>query len=148
MAVTPRAPSSTSRAGHGRGSSLTLGKMKRFLAILMTALLSSTSCFADALDQNAKATELKPPSYPAAELQRGVGGIATVVVRIDEKGALTVDRVMGSLHPFIAVAAATAKTWKFTPARRDGKPAPDVLEFIISFDAKKGVEVIGPLYRG
>src|SRR3954466_7305465 len=28
MAVTPRAPSSTRRASHGRGSSLTLGKMK------------------------------------------------------------------------------------------------------------------------
>ena len=47
MAVTSRAPSSTRRAGHGRGSSLTLAKMTSPLRLFLAALvvLTQAGCF-------------------------------------------------------------------------------------------------------
>src|SRR5215211_5060816 len=49
MAVTIRAPSSTARASHGRGSSLTLGNisMKLIIVVLFSLSLFPMRCVAD-----------------------------------------------------------------------------------------------------
>lgn len=120
--------------------------MYRYLIIFVITLCYSTQCLAVMLDQPAKAVELPPPSYPDAEKREGRGGLATVVIRVDENGSSSIERVMGSLYPFTAAAKSAAKNWKFTPAIRDRKPASFLLEFIVVFDPKKGVEILGPLF--
>ncbi len=103
-------------------------------------------CMAEMLDRPARAIEMPLPRYPESFKRDGRSGLATVVVRVDEKGISTVEQVMGSTTDFSFAAKAAVKNWKFTPAMRDRKPAVQRLEFIVIFDPKKGVEVLGPLF--
>ena len=100
------------------------------------------------MDAHAQARKLTPPSYPEADKKAGRSGVVTILLRIDEEGNATIDRVMG-LGPYGFLRAVTdvAQTWRFEPSRRDNRLVPDVLEFVVVFDSKDGVRILGPLYR-
>lgn len=123
--------------------------MNCFAVMLLLALAAVGTANAEMLDKNAKAIELAAPSYPAAEKQDRRSGVATVLIHVDAKGTATVEGVMSTLPSFGAAARAAASTWKFEPARQRGvTPVAQTFEFIVVFDAEKGVTMQGPLFRG
>lgn len=99
------------------------------------------------LDKPARPIELVPPAYPAAEKRDGQSGVATVVIHIDAKGVVTVEKVMSTYFSFGAAARAAASNWKFAPAKQKGvTPFAQTLEYIVVFDPEKGVTLQGPLF--
>jgi protein TonB len=64
----------------------------------------------------------QPPAYPAEAKAAGIEG--TVVVRfvVTEKGEVAQVQVVSGPPELIAVCLAAVKTWRFTPAIREGEP--------------------------
>jgi TonB family protein len=64
------------------------------------------------------------PQLSPIMLSQGItGGTLTVAIDVDAEGRLTDCLVLGYTHPaLVAPFEEALKTWKFTPARLDGKP--------------------------
>lgn len=69
--------------------------------------------------------ERTPPRYPSASRRMGEEGTVVLRVELDESGQVdTVQVQTGSGHARLDEAAvATVRTWRCTPAHRDGRPA-------------------------
>ncbi|MBI5901281.1 MAG: energy transducer TonB [Rhodocyclales bacterium] len=68
--------------------------------------------------------ERPAPGYPPLSRRMGEAGITVLKVELDERGQVVAASVAsGSAYPRLDEAAlAAVKTWRCTPARRDGRP--------------------------
>ena len=71
-----------------------------------------------------------PPSYPPTA--RG-SGVVIVEVEVDRNGVVGGTSVVGPSPGFDTVAVNTARSWRFDPARRQGRPVPSVAYLVFSF---------------
>lgn len=70
-----------------------------------------------------------PPRLAAVQLEAAPwntvsGGIAAYDVSIDEKGSVTSAEVVQDVAPYGALLGAALPSWRFEPAREDGRPVP------------------------
>jgi protein TonB len=75
------------------------------------------------------------PAYPPQAYAQGLEGRVVLEVQLDETGRVTTLRVwQGSgYRPFDDSAVATVRTWRFTPARREGKAVPYTIRVPVRF---------------
>jgi len=111
--------------------------MLRFLAALLAAMLLVTSIAGAQQPPPKAAPVLVPPKLlSAADVMypRGATGDATVIVivTVNVDGTVRAAEASEPNEPFSSVAASVARTWKFEPATRDGRPVA----------AKIGVEIV------
>lgn len=72
-----------------------------------------------------KATRSPDPTYPDIPSDAEPKGVVVMLVGIDTKGHVGLVHVLRSSNDaFQNSAVSTVRTWKFTPARKDGKPVP------------------------
>jgi TonB family protein len=72
-----------------------------------------------------KATKSPDPDYPQIPSDAESNGIVVMLVGINEKGHVDLVHVLrASNEAFQDSAVSTVKTWKFSPAKKDGKPVP------------------------
>jgi TonB family protein len=72
-----------------------------------------------------KATKSPDPDYPQIPSDAEPNGIVVMLVGINEKGHVELVHVLrASNDAFQNSAVSTVKTWKFSPAKRDGKAVP------------------------
>lgn len=75
------------------------------------------------------------PAYPVAALRRGMQGVVTLLVEVDQEGAVTRVRVLESSGHGILDRAAQdgVAAWRFTPATEGGQPVPGAARVPIRF---------------
>src|SRR5664279_2403379 len=72
-----------------------------------------------------KATKSPDPDYPQIPSDAEPNGIVVMLVGINSKGRVDLVHVLrASNEAFQNSAVTTVKTWKFSPAKKDGKPVP------------------------
>ena len=72
-----------------------------------------------------KATKSPDPDYPQIPSDAEPNGVVVMLVGINNKGRVELVHVLRSSNDaFQNSAVSTVKTWKFTPAKKDGKPVP------------------------
>jgi TonB family protein len=72
-----------------------------------------------------KATHSPDPEYPDLPPYTEPNGIVDMLVGINAKGRVELVHVLrASNDAFQQSAVSTVKTWKFSPAKKDGKPVP------------------------
>jgi len=72
-----------------------------------------------------KATKSPDPDYPQIPADAEPNGVVVMLVGINPKGRVELVHVLRSSNDaFQNSAVSTVKTWKFSPARKDGKPVP------------------------
>ena len=72
-----------------------------------------------------KATKSPDPDYPQIPADAEPNGVVVMLVGINPKGRVELVHVLRSSNDaFQKSAVSTVKTWKFSPARKDGKPVP------------------------
>ncbi len=72
-----------------------------------------------------KATKSPDPDYPQIPADAEPNGVVVMLIGIDAKGHVEPVQVLrASNDAFQQSAVATVKTWKFSPAKKDGKPVP------------------------
>ena len=72
-----------------------------------------------------KATKSPDPDYPQIPADAEPNGIVVMLVGINEKGHVDLVHVLrASNDAYQNSAVSTVKTWKFSPARKDGKAVP------------------------
>ena len=72
-----------------------------------------------------KATRSPDPDYPQIPADAEPNGIVVMLVGINPKGRVELVHVLrASNAAFQDSAVTTVKTWKFSPAKKDGKPVP------------------------
>ena len=72
-----------------------------------------------------KATHAPDPDYPEIPADAEPKGVVVMLVGINTKGRVELVHVLrASNDAFQNSAVATVKTWKFSPAKKDGKPVP------------------------
>ena len=72
-----------------------------------------------------KATRSPDPDYPQIPSDAEPNGIVVMLVGINEKGHVELVHVLrASNDAFQNSAVSTVKTWKFSPAKKDGKAVP------------------------
>jgi TonB family protein len=72
-----------------------------------------------------KATKSPDPDYPKVPADVEPNGIVVMLIGINEKGRVDLVHVLrASNEAFQESAVSTVKTWKFSPAKKDGKPVP------------------------
>jgi TonB family protein len=72
-----------------------------------------------------KAKSSPDPDYPTLPPYTEPNGIVHMLVGIDTKGHVELVHVLrASNSAFESSAVATVKKWKFSPAKKDGKPVP------------------------
>ena len=72
-----------------------------------------------------KATRSPDPEYPQIPADAEPNGIVVMLVGINEKGHVDLVHVLrASNDAFQNSAVTTVKTWKFSPAKKDGKAVP------------------------
>jgi TonB family protein len=72
-----------------------------------------------------KATRSPDPDYPKIPADAEPNGIVVMLVGINQKGHVELVHVLrASNDAFEESAVSTVKTWKFSPAKKDGKPVP------------------------
>lgn len=103
---------------------------------------ASVSASANVTGSASATNGLVPPrllSSPAVEYPVDANGDAVVVllVTVDDKGAVESVAAVKGEDPFAAAAISAAKTWKFTPAFKDGKPIRSKTRFSVGFTAPK-----------
>jgi TonB family protein len=75
------------------------------------------------VDQPLKPLAQRPPAYPSALEEARVSGAATIEFYVDKNGDAQLPRIVSSTAPEFGYAAVQAiATWRFEPAKRDGKP--------------------------
>jgi TonB family protein len=72
-----------------------------------------------------KATRSPDPDYPEIPVDAEPRGVVVMLVGINTKGHVELVHVLrSSNNAFENSAVTTVKTWKFTPAKKDGKAVP------------------------
>ena len=72
-----------------------------------------------------KATHSPDPGYPKTPVDAEPRGVVVMLIGINTKGHVEVVHVLrASNEAFQDTAVNTVKTWKFSPAKKDGKPVP------------------------
>jgi TonB family protein len=72
-----------------------------------------------------KATRSPDPDYPQIPVDAEPRGVVVMLVGINTKGHVELVHVLrASNDAFQTSAVSTVKTWKFSPAKKDGKPVP------------------------
>lgn len=72
-----------------------------------------------------KATKSPDPEYPQIPAYAEPNGVVVMLVGINTKGRVELVHVLRASNPaFENSAVSTVKTWKFSPAKKDGKPVP------------------------
>jgi len=72
-----------------------------------------------------KATKSPDPDYPQIPADAEPNGVVVMLVGINPKGRVELVHVLRSSNDaFQNSAVSTVKTWKFSPAKKDGKPVP------------------------
>jgi len=72
-----------------------------------------------------KATHSPDPQYPEVPTDTEPRGVVVMLIGVNAHGHVGPVRVVRSSAPvFDKSAVATVKTWRFKPARKDGKPVP------------------------
>jgi TonB family protein len=72
-----------------------------------------------------KATHAPDPKYPDLPADTEPRGVVVMLIGINTKGRVELVHVLrASNEPFQDSAVNTVKTWKFSPAKKDGKPVP------------------------
>ena len=72
-----------------------------------------------------KATKSPDPEFPVIPSDAEPRGIVVMLIGISAKGHVELVHVLrASNDAFQQSAVSTVKTWRFTPARKDGKPVP------------------------
>ena len=74
-----------------------------------------------------------PPAYPPAAERYGLEGHVELEIDVDEKGSVTATRVLSGHNAFRGAAQKAVRSWRFTPAMRDGVPIEYVLTKIVQF---------------
>jgi protein TonB len=64
-----------------------------------------------------------PPEYPEAARTGGLEGQVILKVVVSETGEVTDVQVLRGDEPFVSAAVAAVKTWRYSPALVDGRPA-------------------------
>lgn len=83
------------------------------------------------------AIHVVPPTYPAAARDAGVEGSVLVRMTIDIDGSVRSARVIESIAGLDEAALSCVKKWRFTPARKNGKPVPMVADAPVLFRLKE-----------
>jgi len=72
-----------------------------------------------------KATHSPDPEYPKIPVDAEPRGVVVMLIGINTKGRVELVHVLrASNEAFQDSAVNTVKTWKFSPAKKDGKPVP------------------------
>jgi periplasmic protein TonB len=72
----------------------------------------------------AKAVEANAlPVYPESARKKGVEAVVILKIVISPAGTVSSVKVVKGDEPFVTAAVEAVKTWRYTPARLDGKPA-------------------------
>jgi TonB family protein len=72
-----------------------------------------------------KATRSPDPDFPVIPVDAEPRGIVVMLIGINAKGHVELVHVLrASNDAFQQSAATTVKKWRFTPAKKDGKPVP------------------------
>lgn len=72
-----------------------------------------------------KATKSPDPKYPELPSDAEPNGVVVMLVGINAKGRVELVHVLRSSNAvFEASAVTTVRTWKFSPAKKDGQPVP------------------------
>ena len=72
-----------------------------------------------------KATRSPDPEYPKIPVDAEPRGVVVMLIGINTKGYVELVHVLrASNAAFEDSAVSTVKSWKFSPAKRDGKPVP------------------------
>jgi TonB family protein len=72
-----------------------------------------------------KATKSPDPEYPKIPVDAEPNGVVVMLVGINTKGRVELVHVLrASNDAFQQSAVTTVKTWKFSPAKKSGKPVP------------------------
>lgn len=72
-----------------------------------------------------KPTHSPDPDYPEIPADAEPRGVVVMLVGINTKGRVELVHVLrSSNNAFETSAVSTVRTWKFSPAKRDGKPIP------------------------
>src|SRR5271165_6833395 len=72
-----------------------------------------------------KATKAPDPDYPQIPSDAEPNGVVVMLVGINNKGRVELVHVLRSSNDaFQNSAVSTVQTWKFSPAKKDGKPVP------------------------
>jgi protein TonB len=93
--------------------------------LLGAALLLGSACFAQdsKFDEPPMPTKTVPPIYPSALKRDGISGMVTMSITVDETGSVLNPVVKKSTRSeFEQPALDAVLKWKFSPAKKDGKP--------------------------
>lgn len=72
-----------------------------------------------------KATKSPDPEYPKIPADAEPNGVVVMLIGINAKGRVELVHVLrASNQAFQDTAVSTVKTWRFSPAKKDGKPVP------------------------
>jgi protein TonB len=63
-----------------------------------------------------------PPIYPPAARAQGLQGVVVLDAHVDETGKVVATDVVAGPAPLISAAQEAVRTWKYQPARLNGKP--------------------------
>jgi len=81
-----------------------------------------------------KATHSPDPPYPDLPVDTEPRGVVVMLIGVNAHGHVGPVQVVRSSAPvFEKSAVATVKTWKFKPAKKDGKPVPVQVTVEMSF---------------
>ena len=81
-----------------------------------------------------KVTHSPDPEYPDVPADTEPRGVVVMLIGVNEHGHVgPVQVVRSSAQVFEKSAVATVKTWKFKPAKKDGKPVPVQITVEMSF---------------
>lgn len=64
------------------------------------------------------------PAYPAEMRKKGVEGLVVLRVLVDADGQVADIRVVAGKEPFLSAAIEVVRSWRYEPAKVDGKPTP------------------------
>jgi TonB family protein len=81
-----------------------------------------------------KATKSPDPTYPEVPADTEPHGVVVMLIGVDTRGHVgPVQVVRSSAQVFEKSAVETVKTWRFKPAKKDGKPVPVEITVEMSF---------------
>ena len=81
-----------------------------------------------------KATKSPDPQYPDLPADTEPRGVVVMLIGVDTRGHVGPVHVVRSSAPvFEKSAVSTVKTWRFKPARKEGKPVPVQITVEMSF---------------
>ncbi|MET0893306.1 MAG: energy transducer TonB [Pseudoxanthomonas sp.] len=80
--------------------------------------------------------DLNPPRYPSEEARAGISGTTVLIIDVDAAGAVraaSVEKSSGNQN-LDQAAIDAARTWRFNPGRRQGRPVAGRVRVPVEFD--------------